>query len=110
MLEQIQDEDKEVRAARIRLGIRYGREIDRCVRFYVMASVDAGCRLEALPIVADQLSRIPTEDRGRLTEYVGQIVAALNDANHIAFGVPRKLFEQYSSLDWPPQPGQSDAS
>jgi hypothetical protein len=41
-----------------------------------------------------------------LAERVVEIVAALNDANHIAYGIPKRLFGEYQSLPIPEDPDE----
>ena len=40
----------------------------------------------------------PEETRSKLADRVSDIVKALHEGNHIAYGIPRKTFDEYEKL------------
>lgn len=84
--------------AAVELEFRRRTDIYTCVKVYVEKSVAAGRRLDAGAVARDRFAADPPEIQQKLIERVDEIVAALNDANHIAYGIPTAAFKEYQGL------------
>lgn len=76
-------------------------DIHGCVRAYIETSVSRECPLDIDAFARERFSAEPADVRHRLIERVAAIVSSLNDANHIAYGIARDMFDRYGRL---PQP------
>jgi hypothetical protein len=84
--------------AAIELEFRRREDIYAAVRAYVERSVAGGARLDAERFAREFFGEDPEELRPKLAERVREIVAALQEGNHIAYGIPRLLFDAYQQL------------
>lgn len=85
----------------LELEIRHRRDLYACVKAYVESSVQQGYRIHADVFAGDYFSTQPDELRSRLTQRAAQIIRALNDANHIGYGITRASFDAYKALAAP---------
>jgi len=65
--------------------------IDLLKSAYIQGYVDSASRYDAYV----------GRERSALVERVGEIIAALNDASHIAYGISKKMFGDYQRLPAP---------
>jgi hypothetical protein len=84
--------------ATVELEARRRSDIHASVKAYVESSVNRGLRLDLAAFIAERFATEPAELREKLLERVGAVVAALNDANHIAYGIRKATFEEYLRL------------
>jgi Fic family protein len=82
----------------LELEVRHRGDIHTCVKSYVESSVRQRERVRAHAYARECFSAEPPDLQSKLAERVAEIVAALNDANHIAYGISKKLFGEYQSL------------
>lgn len=68
------------------------------MKSYVEAQVRQGQRIPYEVFAREYFAAQPEDLRSRLIERVSGIVAALNDANHVAYGVSRQTFDAYQAL------------
>jgi hypothetical protein len=90
----------------LELEVRHRGDIHTCVKSYVESSVRQLARVRAHAYAVECFSAEPQELRTKLAERVAEIVAALNDANYIAYGIPKRLFGEYQSLPIPKDPDE----
>ena len=83
------------------LEIRHRADIQTCVKSYVQKSLTLGRRFGTEVHVRECFWAELRERQAQLVERVDEIVAALNDANHIAYGISRQTFLEYEKLPVP---------
>lgn len=66
------------------------------MKAYVEKSVNDGCRADLDAFAYECFHEDPESVRSKLIERVTEIVAALQEGNHIAYGISRKTFDAYS--------------
>ncbi|MFI4987831.1 MAG: Fic family protein [Alphaproteobacteria bacterium] len=82
----------------IELEFRRRSDIYGCIKAFMERSVQDRARGDLGAFARDYFQGEPEEVRLKLAERVSDIVEALNDANAIAYGIPRDLFENYLRL------------
>lgn len=87
--------------AAMELEFRRRTDIYACVKSYVEQSVAAGQRIDWDAFARGRFLTDPVDTRSQLMERVHEIIAALNEANHIAYGIPRETFNAYERLRGP---------
>lgn len=84
--------------AAIELEVRRRNDIYGAVRAYVAYSVSEGGRQDPQDFALVHFGDEPEATRRALAARVAEIVASLHEGNHIGYGVPRKLFDEYAGL------------
>jgi Fic family protein len=82
----------------VELEFRRREDIYGCVKAYVEKSVANGRRIDLAAFARECFRTDSGTVRTQLTERVTEIVAALQEGNHIAYGVSRKVFDRYTQL------------
>jgi hypothetical protein len=85
----------------VELEVRRRTDIHSCVQSYVEKSVSLGRRVDADTYAREYFRAEPQDLQSKLVERVGEIIAALNDANNIAYGISKKMFDDYQRLPVP---------
>jgi Fic family protein len=83
------------------LEVRRRTDIHACVKSYVEKSVGQGRRADTDTYAREYFRAEPQDLQSKLVERVAEIIAALNDANHIAYGISKKMFDDYQQLPAP---------
>ncbi len=82
--------------------VRHRSLIYQLVKAHVAATVEARAPLDAYGHALEALdggsAGLAPEVREAVAQRVTEIVEALNEGNHIAYGIPRKLFEDYAQV------------
>lgn len=68
------------------------------MKSYVEASVRQGRRLTYDIFAREHFAAQPEDLRSRLIRHIGNVIAALNDANHVAYGISKEDFDAYQGL------------
>src|SRR5690606_654764 len=87
--------------AAMELEFRRRTEIYACVKSYGEPAVAAGQRIDWDAFARGRFRTHRVVTRSQLMERVHEIIAALNEANHIAYGIPRETFNAYERLRGP---------
>jgi hypothetical protein len=85
----------------VELEVRRRADIHTYVKSFVEKSVSQGRRVDADAYAREYFRAEPQDLQSKLVERVGEIIAALNDANHIAYGISKKMFGDYQRLPVP---------
>ena len=80
------------------LEVRRGRDIYAAVGAYVRKAVEDGRLPDLAAFSGEHFHHDAEPTRTRLVERVSTIVGALHEGNHVAFGVPRAMFDSYEAL------------
>lgn len=84
--------------AEIELEARRRADIHACVSAYVDTSIREGRLVDVATFTRERFAAESEDLQGRLVERVSAIIASLNDANHIAYGIARDAFNRYEGL------------
>jgi hypothetical protein len=82
----------------VELEVQRRADIHAFVKSYIEKSVRQGRRVDTDVHAHEYFHAEPKDLQSKLIERVGKIIAALNDANHIAYGIPKKMFGDYQRL------------
>ncbi len=82
----------------IELELSRRADIYACVRAFVEKAVSDGHRGDPVAFANDFFRNDPDGVRPKLAERVAEIVAALHDGNHIAYGISKDLFDKYAKV------------
>lgn len=84
--------------ATVELEFRRRDDIYGCVKAYIEKSVDGGHRLNPDAFTHKFFHADSEPARSQLVGQATQIIAALQEGNHIAYGISRKTFDLYMRL------------
>ncbi len=85
----------------VELEVRRRADIHTCVKSYVEKSVSQGRRVDPDAYAREYFHTESQDLQSKLVERVGEIIAALNDASHIAYGISKRMFGDYQRLPAP---------
>lgn len=80
------------------LEFKHRKEIYGCVQAYVEKSVADGRYANLDEFTGNYFQTDSADLRSKLGERVKEIIAALQEGNHIAYGISKKTFDSYASL------------
>jgi hypothetical protein len=84
--------------AAVELEFRRRTDIYGCVQAFVKQSTDGGARSNVADFASAWFKGDEADLREQLAQRVVEIVDALSEGNHIAYGIPRKDFDAYAKL------------
>ncbi len=85
----------------VELEVRRRADIHTYVKSFVEKSVSQGRRVDPDAYAREYFHTESQDLQSKLVERVGEIIAALNDASHIAYGISKRMFGDYQRLPAP---------
>jgi len=82
----------------VEFEVRRRTDIYACVKLYVERSATAGRRLDPQTFVRDYFIAEPADVQAQMIERVSEVIAALNEASHVAYGISKQAFATYAHL------------
>lgn len=80
--------------------LEYKRRSDiyAAVRDYVLKSIDAGVKFQTDEFLSERFAQDDVETKPTLIRRTGDIIASLQEGNHVGYGIDRKTFDLYDKL------------